>query len=505
MNQNALREMVVNFMECKGIRDTKTVSLVQLDWDKECRSDFAQGKAIWINEQAYSKKSKSYSKDDKNGGKKIKNYNGILSPFFATDWSDDDAFRDRYRCKCGELQGAQYVDSGEVCDKCGTEVEYHDVDYTKFGWISLGDFRIITPNYFMLLQSLVGKQKLKDILSFKKEFDINGQEKELDDLKPDNPFLGIGISEFYERYDEILFFFYKKNKKKRRLYEKLFNEKKKVFSHNIPVYSSILRPESFKQESFFYNSENGIYSSIVTMTEIVRDYKPHKDFTNQILNVEDALSRIQEKLMKLDEKIFNAINKKTGFIKKDIIGGRLSWTSRCVIIPDSALECDQIKLPYLAFLEMYKFEIIGYFAKINNVTEAVALQEWNKATLKFSERIYEIMQYIVRKDSPTVAVNRNPTINYGSFVVMQCVEVKRDFKDLTLSLPIAILKSLNADFDGDTLNIIAIKTKKFKKKYIKAFSPKFNFYVDRETGLFNSDFDLLKDEQIGLWDFNNFE
>ena len=58
-------------------------------------------------------------------------------------------------------------------------------------------------------------------------------------------------------------------------------------------------------------------------------------------------------------------------------------------------------------------------------------------------------------------------------------------------------------FDGDILNIISLKTKKLAKAFDKAFNPRKNMYISRNDGLFNEDFNLLKDQIIGLYEFNN--
>lgn len=58
-------------------------------------------------------------------------------------------------------------------------------------------------------------------------------------------------------------------------------------------------------------------------------------------------------------------------------------------------------------------------------------------------------------------------------------------------------------FDGDILNIISLKTKKLKEAYDKSFNPRKNFAISRNDGMFNNDFNLLKDQLIGLYEFNN--
>lgn len=97
----------------------------------------------------------------------------------------------------------------------------------------------------------------------------------------------------------------------------------------------------------------------------------------------------------------------------------------------------------------------------------------------------------------------NPTINYGSLLLMNVVDIKRGHGDeYTMSLPIQILPVLNADFDGDVLNIISLKTKKLEKAFDKTYNPRKNMFISRNDGLFNDDFNLLKDQSIGLLEFN---
>lgn len=504
-NYRRENELTLNCYELSDKERTKygkqrTVKLEHLNWDEECASDIITGKGFYIT----SKDPLTLKIDSKtNKEKSVKDAHGLFSPLFGTEWSDENAFADRYSCKCKELIGKLY--EGEVCRNCGTKVEYIDSQFDIFGWINIGDHKIIQPNFFVLLQSLIGKSKLIDIITFKAKFDLNGNFIKDFYVTKDNPWLGVGMTRFYEEYEDILYYFYKKKKSKFKLYKRLLQEKDKVFASNIPVYSSLLRPEAIRSETMYVNKENSHYKVIIRLSTILRDPKSKdKNSKTQFkYDAEDALSRIQDKLLNIYNLIFTKLNKKTGYIKQEVLGSRLSFTSRCVIIPDSTLECNEIDLPYLAFLELYKLEIIGWICQLNNTTESIAFDIWNQATVRFDPKIYEIMLMIVDRYQPYMLINRNPTINYGSMLVMKVRTVKRDYKKLSMSLPIAVLKVLNADFDGDTLNILALKTKSLKKKYGKNFDPLYNFFIDRLTGEFNTDFDLLKDQQIGLHAFMN--
>ena len=66
--------------------------------------------------------------------------------------------------------------------------------------------------------------------------------------------------------------------------------------------------------------------------------------------------------------------------------------------------------------------------------------------MNFDPRVYKVMEQMISTGNIICQINRNPTINYGSQLVMKVVRVKPDITDHTMSLPESILKLLNADF-----------------------------------------------------------
>lgn len=216
----------------------KGVRLVKLNWDEECRRDLTLGRGFLITEPAITNKDQ-------------KSYNGIQSTRFGTDWSDENAFEDRYSCSCKALQGKIF--EGETCSQCKTKVEYKDVDLSITGWIVINNHKLIQPSYYNKLENIIGVRDFKEMVEYDKFIDRNGhiQQKDIS-----NPFKGIGIIEFQERFDEILNYYKKKKKNKLEEIKEIEEDKDKVFTSCIPVYSAILRPISFKAESFFYNSIN---------------------------------------------------------------------------------------------------------------------------------------------------------------------------------------------------------------------------------------------------------
>lgn len=475
--------------------DIKGVQLEKLNWDKECKYDLMVGNGFIVSQTAIT-------------GKDTKSKYGIQSPLYASDWDDgDSAFTDRYSCKCKAMKGKIF--EGEICPECNTKIEFRDVNLSYTGWIIINDYCIIQPIYYNKLASFIGPKAFQEIIKFDKTIDRDGHVIAKNSTK--NPFKGIGLIKFYERFPEILSYYKKKKKNKIDLYNELKDDIDKIFAHSIPVFSSVLRPVSFKNESFFYTDIDKNYNSIFSLVRLLNDTalyeKRRKRWTEkkrEKMDIPMILSSVQEKLMKVWELIFNMIDQKEGHIRSEILGGMINFSSRNVIIPDPTLKADEVRLNYTAFLELFKYEIIAYLVKVEHITENEAFETWFKARIVYSAKIYEVMNFILKKLKPKILINRNPTINYGSILCVKIKSIKKEFsEDFTMSLPLQILIILNADFDGDILNIISLKTKYLQKSYDKIFNPRKNLYISRNDGLFNNDLNLFKDQLIGLYEFNN--
>lgn len=421
-----------------------------LNWDEECEMDLRRGRGFEITEPATT-------------GRDVKSMYGIQSPLFCSDWSDDNAFEERYSCQCGNMRGKVF--EGEICPDCRTEIKFKDVDLSITGWIILHNHKIIQPIFYNKLSSIIGSKQFQEIIKYDKTIDKNGNV--IDKESKSSPFAGIGLIEFRERFEEILDYY--KNKKKNKLEEikEIEENIDDVFASCIPVYSSVLRPSTFRDESFFYGTIDKVYNSIFLSTRLLNNNdlfenrrKKWAKEKRERMNIATILTNIQLKLIDLYGLVFELIDQKDGHIKSEILGGMINYSSRCVIIPDPELKSDEIRLSYMAFLELFKFEIIACLVKLGNLTENEAYEQWFKARIQYNPKIYEIMNYILKKRKPKVIINRNPTINYGSLLCVKIKSIKNQFsEDFTMSLPVQILNVMNADQQITRSEILVTKSK----------------------------------------------
>ena len=367
----------------------------EIDWDQEFKNDLLTGKGFVVTERPFDKFSK-------------KNLNGIHSPRFGTSFEDDNAFAERYRCQCGNMIGKIY--EGETCKDCGTKVEFVDTDLKIFAWYHIKHaYKIIQASMYKKLEALIGKTYLADMIEFKYEMDINGYFQQPEQkLRNKNPYYGIGLLKFRECIDEILEWALKRKKQKRDLYLNIKENQSKIFASNIPVYSSVLRPVFLTDEDYSYTPVDKKYNSLMANVNILNRESEVNISTLKTINL--ALFKAQKKINAIYQYIFKTINMKEGHIRENILGGRINFSARNVIIPDTTLRAHEIRLPYLTFLELYKPEIINTLMRLQNTTLTAAINKWNKAQMGFDETVYEIMNYLIKhtKHGCTCLVNRNP-------------------------------------------------------------------------------------------------
>lgn len=376
-------------------------SLKRINLDEERINDIKSGKGFPISAP------KGIKKD-------VKLQNGIFSSRFGSTITDVDSFNGKYRCKCGMLKGS--IMKGERCDSCGTMVKFYGDDVSIFGWLILKDkYWIIHPNIYRTLEGFIGPARLNRIIEPDVVVNSDGQViKKAEPKKKDEPFAGIGILEFKERYDEILNFYAQKYPAKANYYNDLKQNKPITFTHSIAVFSALLRPSSIDQGSLRYESTNEQYQLLSSLV-----YNCNKDrlkIDQKIKEKLNLLYDIQFQYNAVYEELKEILSKKKGDFRS-AIGGRYSFTSRSVIRQDPYLRCDEIKLPFQGLLEMCQQVIINILVRSYNCSYSDAYKKWYKTVIRgYDQTIYDILDGLI-KDTGGLPVLINKIVAYYSNIV----------------------------------------------------------------------------------------
>ena len=234
----------------------------------------------------------------------VKDMNGIFSTRFGKTLNDDHPFEDLYRCRCGNIKGKFY--EGDTCPICNTTVKFVDNDYGYFGWLILKKpYYVIHPTLFMSLASFIGNEEFNNIIKIQSKKDEDGNDMEIKRPKKE-PFFGIGMMEFHDRFDEIMAYYYTtkcKTQSKIDRYEDLMKDKDKIFTQSIPVFTTLLRPYKIEGGEMHYESTNAIYKILSSIVA-----KINSDSLTMNRNKKTKNELLYDCQMKIKE-LFNEINK----------------------------------------------------------------------------------------------------------------------------------------------------------------------------------------------------
>lgn len=224
---------------------SRRVAFERMNFEEECFYDIIHDRGFLINDKPYS-----------DVDKKIRPAGGPRSPRYGTTYGDENEFLDRYRCQCGKLIGAIF--EGEICPECGTEVKFTEMDIKYTGWLNFFPYHIISPIYFQKLQSALSKKVLEGIISNENIITSDGRirkhNSEVQVKKKIEIYYNIGLKAFYDHYEEIMNYYKEKRKMKADLIDQLIEEKDRVWTSKLPIYSTALRPQSVTVESFYFNT-----------------------------------------------------------------------------------------------------------------------------------------------------------------------------------------------------------------------------------------------------------
>jgi DNA-directed RNA polymerase beta' subunit len=467
----------------------KSVKLTKISINEQCVEDLKTGKGFMI------------TNEDPLDKKENRTMDGLFSPLYGADTFSDGDADSSYRCECGKTIGA--INEYEECEECGTMCKFCDADLSKSGYISLGTFNVINPACYIDLEALIGKKELPLILKYSNKYNISGHNVSVKNKQ--KPYAGIGIIEFHEKIEEIMSYYRNKRKDKEEHYLNLQRFKYAMFTNFVNPYSSLLRPLVTDGSKMSVLEVNKCYGFILTNANIITSTATG----DKLSIIEPCLFEIQENFNEIFKlTIENNLSDKGGQFR-NMSCARLDHSTRLVIKPALGHKSDEVSLPYHCGLELMRGPLLRELTKIDGINVREANSMLDAAQRKFSKRIWILMNYLLKnsKCPPRILIQRSPSLLPEAIRMMKIKEIKKDFYDLTMSIPVTILNGLGADFDGDVLSGVMIYDTRLIYAWERMHSPRYHF-ISRYNGLYSELAGFIKDSAVilsELWEIGKTE
>lgn len=228
-----------------------------------------------------------------------------------------------------------------------------------------------------------------------------------------------------------------------------------------------------------------------------REINPLTNISIQLKNASEievpfSLYQAQMRINKLWDLTFSLLDGKYGWTRSKVLGGMFNYSGRNVIILDTTLGIDQVDMCYKSFIKLFSGPLIKRIVRDKGWTITRATN-FIQSKFEFDEYIHRIMMEYIKEEEPRIILNRNPTITYGSILLMR---IRSITEHVTLSIPSSILPGLNADFDGDALNVIAILLPEVAEIF-EGFSP-INMILDRVTKSLKLDISAMENITLAI-------
>ncbi len=403
-----------------------------------------------------------------------------------------------YRCLCGKYKGLKY--KGIVCEKCGVEVTVSAVRRDRMGHIELNskvahiwffkgvpsriavlleisakdlEHIVYFENYIVLDPGQVPRLKFKQVLT-------EEEHQEMVEQYGEEAFkASMGAEAIHQLLHMIELEKEVKDLKSRLIVERSLQKKKNMarrlklledFFHSgnkpqwmimevIPVLPPDLRPLVRLDGGRFASSDlNDLYRRVINRNNRLKrllDLKaPELIIKNEKRMLQEAVDALfdnqkrNKSYMSAQKRplksLSDSLKGKQGRFRQNLLGKRVDYSGRSVIVVDPKLKLDQCGLPKKMALELFKPFIYNKLEKKGMVTTLRVARSWVEEN---REEIWDALDEVVREH--TVMLNRAPTLHRLGIQAFKPILVEGN----AIHLHPMVCPAFNADFDGDQMAV----------------------------------------------------
>ena len=402
-----------------------------------------------------------------------------------------------WECACGKYRGMKY--KGMICDRCGVKVTHSRVRRKRMGHIELAA-PVVHIWFFKAMPSRLGNllamktSSLEKVIYFQDYVvtDPGSTELERQQLLTEEEYRAakaqygdgafranmgaeavrelLGELDLVKLSDDLRIELAETGSKQKR--KDLTNRLKIVESIRdsdnkpewmvldvIPVIPPDLRPLVLLDSGNFATSDlNDLYRRIINRNNRLRKLVD--------LNAPEVIIRNEKRMLQQSvdalfdnnrckrpvlgssnrplKSLTDMIKGKQGRFRENLLGKRVDYSARSVIVVGARLKLHQCGLPKKIALELYQPFIIR---KLKELGHADTIKSAKKMLERKDEEVWDILEQVIRNHP--VMLNRAPTLHRMGIQAFEPILVEGN----AIHLHPLVCKGFNADFDGDQMAV----------------------------------------------------
>src|SRR6516165_5367252 len=386
-----------------------------------------------------------------------------------------------WECACGKYKGTKY--KGMICDRCGVKVTHSRVRRKRMGHIDLAA-PVVHIWFFKAMPSRLGN--LLDMKTTSLEKVIYFQDYVVTDpkdtpLKPQQLLTEEEYRQAREQYGEGTFEAEMGAEAVRKLLVKMdlvtlskqlredlattnSKQKKKDLINRLKIVESIRdsdnKPEWMVLDSgnFATSDLNDLYRRIINrnnrLKKLVDLNAPEVIIRNEKRMLQqsvDALfdnNRCKRPVLGSSNRplksLTDMIKGKQGRFRENLLGKRVDYSARSVIVVGPELKLHQCGLPKKMALELFQPFIIR---RLKELGHADTIKSAKKMLERKDEQVWDILEEVTK--SHPVLLNRAPTLHRMGIQAFEPVLIEGN----AIRIHPLVCKGFNADFDGDQMAV----------------------------------------------------
>jgi DNA-directed RNA polymerase subunit beta-beta' len=401
-----------------------------------------------------------------------------------------------YECLCGKYKRIKY--KGIVCEKCGVEVTESKVRRERMGHIELATpvshiwYLRSVPSIMAALLDIKLKE-LERVVYYESYIVV---ESEVDELPPKTVLNEIAYRKYYEEYgirftaemgasaiqkllkkldldllimelkDELEATKSEAKKKKitKRMrlaeqFKRSGNKPEWMVLEVLPVLPPDLRPLVSLEGGRFASSDlNDLYRRVINrnnrLKRLMELGAPSIIIRNEKRMLQEAVDALidngrRKQVVRASnnrplKSLSESIKGKEGRFRRNLLGKRVDYSGRSVIVAGPELRMDQCGLPKIMALELFKPFI---YSRLIEDGHASTVKSAKKIVERKEPEVWNILEEVV-KEHP-ILLNRAPTLHRLSIQAFHPVLTE----EKAIRLHPLVCPAFNADFDGDQMAV----------------------------------------------------